>query len=163
MSMKNVLLLTMVAVSLGLALPVSAQKVSSPAPMDFGPREVLTIVSNNTPHVFSIEVADTQPELSRGMMFRQDVPANEGMLFEFGEERIASIWMKNTSIFLDVIFVRADGRILKIEHSAKPFSLRSMTSEAPVTAVFEIAGGQANALGIRPGDILQHSYFTKAP
>jgi len=160
--MKNILLLAVFVASLGVLLPANAQDVQISA-IDFGPRESLTIVSNDTPHVFSIEVADTQPELSRGMMYRETVPVNEGMLFEFGEERIASIWMKNTSVYLDVIFVRADGRILKIEHSAKPFSLRSMTSEAPVTAVFEIAGGQANALGIRPGDILQHNYFTSAP
>ena len=160
--MKNILLLTVFAVSLGFALPANAQEVQNTA-IDFGPRENLTIVSNDTPHVFSIEIADTQPELSRGMMYRESVPPNEGMLFEFGEEKVVSIWMKNTGVFLDVIFVRADGRILKIEHSAKPYSLRSMTSEAPVTAVFEIAGGQANALGIRPGDILQHSYFTTAP
>ena len=160
--MKNVLLLAVIIASLGFSLPANAQDVQVPT-IDFGPRESLTVVSNDTPHVFSIEVADTQPELSRGMMYRETVPVNEGMLFEFGEERIVSIWMKNTSVFLDVIFVRADGRILKIEHSAKPFSLRSMSSEAPVTAVFEIAGGQANALGIRPGDVLQHSYFTTSP
>jgi len=160
--MKNALLLTVFAVSLGLAHPASTQVTQIPA-IDFGPLESLTIVSNDTSHVFSIEVADTQPELSRGMMYREDIPVNEGMLFEFGEEKVTSIWMKNTSVSLDVIFVRADGSILKIEHSAKPFSLRSMTSEAPVTAVLEIAGGQANVLGIRPGDILQHSYFTKAP
>jgi len=162
MFMKNVLLFVVITVSLGFALPANAQKTQVPA-MDFGPRESLTIVSNDTPHVFSIEVADTQAELSRGMMYRETVPPNEGMLFEFGEERIVSIWMKDTSVFLDVIFIRADGRILKIEHSAKPFSLRSMTSEALVTAVFEIAGGQANALGIRPGDIVQHDYFSTAP
>lgn len=159
--MKNILKTFVLAASLCLAVPALAQNM--PAPMDFGPKETLTILSNGTPHAFNIEVADNQAELSRGMMFRDVVAPKDGMLFEFGSERVVSIWMKNTSVFLDVIFVRADGRILKIEHSAKPYSLRSMTSEAPVTAVFEIAGGQANALGIRPGDVLQHSYFTPAP
>ncbi len=148
--------------SLGLVQAARAQEIQIPV-MDFGPRENLTIVSNDTTHEFSIEVADTQAQLSHGMMYRETVPVSEGMLFEFGEESIVSIWMKNTSVFLDVLFVRADGSILKIEHSAKPFSLRSMTSEAPVTAVLEIAGGQANALGIRPGDILQHEYFKTKP
>ena len=157
--MKNILLMTVFAASLVQAAPALAQ--SGPAPMDFGPRETLTIVSNGKTNVFNVEVADTQEELSRGYMFRDVVAPLEGMLFEFGDPRIASIWMKNTSVFLDVIFVRADGQILKIEHSAKPYSLHSMTSEAPVTAVLEIAGGQANALGIRPGDKLQHSYFAK--
>jgi uncharacterized protein len=160
--MKNFALLIIFVAFLGTALSSNAQDVQIPV-IDFGPRESLTIVSNDTPIVFSIEVADSQAELSRGMMYRESVAPNEGMLFEFGDEEIVSIWMKNTSIPLDVIFVRADGRILKIEHSAKPYSLRSMTSEAPVTAVFEVAGGQANALGLRPGDILQHSYFKTAP
>ena len=159
--MKNVFLMTVFAASLLSSSFSFAQSI--PSAMDFGPRETLTIVSNSKPIAFDIEVADNQAELSRGMMFRDVVPNNTGMLFKFGDPLIASIWMKNTSVFLDVIFVRADGRILKIEHSAKPYSLRSMTSEAPVTAVFEIGGGQANALGIRPGDVVQHSYFSKAP
>ena len=159
--MKKIFLMTVFAASLVQAAPVLAQ--DAPSQMDFGPRETVTIVSNGKTNVFSVEVADTQAELSRGYMFRDVVAPLEGMLFEFGDGRVASIWMKNTSVFLDIIFVRADGRILKIEHSAKPYSLNSMTSEAPVTAVLEIAGGQANALGLRPGDKLQHSYFNTAP
>lgn len=153
--------MTVFSASLGFVPVAHAQ--GEPASLDFGPRENLTIVSNGKTHAFDIEVADNQAELSRGMMFRNVVPNDQGMLFEFGDARVVSIWMKNTSVFLDVIFVRADGRILKIEHSAKPYSLRSMTSEAPVTGVFEIAGGQANALGIRPGDLVQHGYFGTAP
>ena len=159
--MKNILLMTVLAVGLLPAVPATAQ--NAPTPMDFGPHETLTIISNGKTNAFDIEVADNQAELSRGYMFRDVVKPHEGMLFEFNDERIVSIWMKNTSVFLDIIFVRADGRILKIEHSAKPYSLRSITSEAPVTAVLEIAGGQANVLGLRPGDKLQHSYFTKKP
>ena len=155
--MKKLLLMTLFVANTSLAVPAMAQGMLGP--VDFGPHESLTIMSGDKTHAFDIEIADSQAELSRGYMFRDVVAPNEGMLFEFGEPRIASIWMKNTSVFLDVIFVRADGRILKIEHSAKPYSLRSMTSEAPVTAVLEIAGGQANALGIRPGDVLKHPYF----
>ena len=132
--MKNILKTFVLAASLCFVVPASAQNM--PSPMDFGPKETLTILSNGTSHAFNVEVADNQAELSRGMMFRDVVAPKDGMLFEFGSERVVSIWMKNTSVFLDVIFVRADGRILKIEHSAKPYSLRSMTSEAPVTAVF---------------------------
>ena len=130
-----------------------------PAPLDFGPREALVIQSNDKTHEFSVEVADTREEQTRGLMFRNVIEPSQGMLFEFEGEEIRSIWMKNTSVFLDVLFVRADGRILKIEHSARPYSLRSMTSEAPVSAVLEIAGGQANVLGIKPGDRIQHEYF----
>ena len=130
-----------------------------PAPINFGPSEPLTIVSADKQHAFNVEIADSQTERNRGLMFRDVLAPMDGMLFEFEQQQVASIWMKNTSIFLDVLFVRADGRILKIEHSAKPYSLRSMTSEAPVAAVLELAGGQVNALGIKPGDRIQHSFF----
>jgi uncharacterized membrane protein (UPF0127 family) len=130
--------------------------------MDFGPRETLVINSKDTKHEFSVEVADTREERARGLMFRDVIAPTEGMLFEFEGNQTQSIWMKNTSVFLDVLFVREDGRILKIEHSAQPYSLRSITSEAPVSAVLELAGGQANALGIRPGDRVEHAYFSIA-
>lgn len=131
----------------------------APTAINFGAREVLSIVSSDKQHDFKVEIADTQAERNRGLMFRDVLAPKNGMLFQFERQQVASIWMKNTSIFLDVLFVRADGRILKIEHSAKPYSLRSMTSEAPVAAVLELAGGQVNALGIKPGDRVKHSFF----
>ncbi len=130
-----------------------------PAPLDYGPREALSVVSADGEFSFDVEIADTASERTRGLMFRDLIEPTHGMLFEFDGEQISSIWMKNTSIFLDVIFVRADGRILKIEHSAKPYSLRSMTSGAPVSAVLEIAGGRAMELGIKPGDVVKHPFF----
>jgi len=130
-----------------------------PTPLDFGPPEALTIISGETRHDFNVEIADTNVKRARGYMFRDAVGPTQGMLFEFERVELASIYMKNTSVFLDILFVRPDGRILKIEHSAKPYSLRSMTSEAPVAAVLEIAGGQAHALGIQPGDRVSHGFF----
>jgi len=137
----------------------SAFANEGPAPLDFGPREALVIKSKDGSHQFNVEVADTREEQARGYMFRDVVAPTEGMLFEFGGNETRSIWMKNTSVFLDILFVRADGRISKIEHSAQPYSLRSITSEAPVKAVLELAGGQANQLGIRPGDLVEHDFF----
>ena len=155
--MKKLLL----SLSILSILPLSGMAFADegPAPLDFGPRESLSIQSEDKSHEFSVEIADTREEQARGLMFRNVIAPTEGMLFEFGGEEIRSIWMKNTSVFLDVLFVRADGRILKIEHSAKPYSLRSMTSEAPVAAVLEIAGGQASERGIKPGDRVQHDFF----
>ena len=152
------LLISLTVLSL---LPISGMAIAQegPAPLDFGPRETLTIKSADKVHEFQVEVAYTREEQARGLMFRNVIEPEHGMLFEFGGNEIRSIWMKNTSVFLDVLFVREDGRILKIEHSAKPYSLRSMTSEAPVSAVLEIAGGQANLLGIKPGDRIQHEFF----
>ncbi len=143
-----------------LFLPISALGQSIPKPIDFGPKEELVILSGGKKHIFNVEIADTPIKQNRGLMFRDVIDPKSGMLFEFGEEKIASIWMKNTSIFLDVLFIRKDGTILKIEHSAKPYSLRSVTSEAPVTAVLELAGGAANELGIKPGDKVLHEYFS---
>ena len=133
----------------------------APQAIDFGPREALTIVSADAQHGFQVEIADSQEERNRGLMFRDTILPDQGMLFEFEQEQIAGIWMKNTSVFLDVLFVRADGRILKIEHSAKPYSLRSMSSEAPVAAVLELAGGRVNELKIKPGDRITHSFFKR--
>jgi uncharacterized membrane protein (UPF0127 family) len=151
----------LISLSLLVTMPLSGISLAqeAPAPLDFGPRESLTIQSTDKTHDFSVEIADSPEEQARGLMFRDVIAPTEGMLFEFGGEEIRSIWMKNTSVFLDVLFVRSDGRILKIEHSAKPYSLRSMTSEAPVAAVLEIAGGQANERGIKPGDRIQHEFF----
>lgn len=131
----------------------------APPPLDFGPREALSVLSAEQETSFDVEIADTAAERTRGLMFRDEILPNHGMLFQFETQQISSIWMKNTSVFLDVIFVRADGRILKIEHSAKPYSLRSMTSGAPVSAVLEIAGGRALELGIKPGDVVKHPFF----
>ncbi len=155
-------LIIIFALMAGLLFAVSGLAQSGPKQIDFGPKEKLTIVSGDKQNEFMVEIADTPEELAYGYMFREVVGPKDGMLFEFGTEKIASIWMKNTSVFLDILFVRKDGKILKIEHSAKPYSLRSMTSEAPVSAVIELAGGQANDLGIRPGDLVKHKYFNTA-
>jgi len=139
------------------AAPAMAQ--NTPPPLDFGPKEALTITSGDKTHAFMVEIADTDALQARGMMYRDNVPANEGMLFEFAEPKVATIWMKNTAIFLDIIFVRENGEILKIEHFARPYTLRRASSEAPVAAVLELQGGQSRARGIKPGDKVNHSFF----
>jgi len=155
--MKNII--TSLALAASLVLGHSAQAGDEPAAMDFGPRQSLTIVSGDQKHEFSVEIADSQEERNRGLMFRDVVNPSEGMLFEFESLSVSSIWMKNTAVFLDVIFVNEEGRIVKIEHSAQPYKLRSINSELPVTAVLEIAGGRARALEIKPGDRVEHSFF----
>jgi len=128
-------------------------------PIDFGAKESLTIIAESGPQVFEIEVADTLEKQSRGMMYRENVPEMTGMLFAFKKPKVATIWMKNTSVSLDILFVRSNGKILKIEHSATPYTLRSASSEAPVAAVVELASGAAMDLGIRPGDLVKHKFF----
>ena len=138
----------------------TAQMSSSvPERLDLGPSEPLTITTRNGSHDFSVEIADTPAEQTRGMMFREEMGEDTGMLFEFAAPRVSSIWMRNTPLPLDILFVRANGQILKIEHMAQPYSERSMSSGGVVSAVLEIQGGRAQTLGIAPGDTLVHEFF----
>ena len=146
--------------SVSLALPVMAQE--APESIDFGPMEALVIEGTNGAHNFNVEIADTPEEHAHGLMYRETLPADQGMLFEFADPKIATIWMKNTPISLDILFVRANGKILKIEHFAKPYSLRSASSEGVVAAVVELNGGRARDLGIMPGDVVKHPFFGNA-
>jgi uncharacterized protein len=112
----------------------------------------LTINSANGVHRFIVEVARTADEQSRGLMFRESLPANGGMIFPMEPPREASFWMKNTLIPLDMIFIRADGSIARIEAQTVPFSLDQVASGEPVAAVLELVGGKAAALGISEDD-----------
>jgi len=129
--------------------------------VDFGEAKPLVIKSADGTHTFTVEEAKTIAQQARGMMFRESMDPETGMLFEFDEPKIATIWMKNTAIPLDILFVRSNGKILKIEHSHQPYSLRSASSEAVVAAVVELRGGRSKELGIRPGDVVEHPFFQK--
>ena len=141
---------------LGTAGPALA---ADPEPIDFGKPEALVILTESGAKTFNVEIADTNEEQNRGMMYRETVPPMTGMLFEFDRPKVATIWMKNTAVSLDILFVRTNGKILKIEHSATPYTLRNSSSEAPVAAVLELGAGQALELGIKPGDRIAHAFF----
>ena len=111
----------------------------------------LTITSSNGVHRFIAEVARSPGEQERGMMFRESVAPDKGMIFPYDPPRAVSFWMKDTLIPLDLIFIRADGTIARIT-TGVPLSEQMMPSGEPVAAVFEIAGGRAAELGIKPGD-----------
>lgn len=119
----------------------------------------LTIKSEDASHAFTVEIADTPESIQQGMMFRETMPANTGMLFDFGEVRPASMWMKNTLISLDMLFIDASGEVIAIARNAVPGSLRSLGPGVPVRAVLEIPGGRAKELGIVPGDTVEHPIF----
>lgn len=113
----------------------------------------LTIESaRGAAHRFVVEVARTPAEQQRGLMFRNQLGRDRGMIFPFDPPREASFWMKDTLIPLDIIFIRADGTIGSIAAMTRPHSLAPVRSGEPVAAVLEIAGGRAAELGIRPGD-----------
>jgi uncharacterized protein len=103
-------------------------------------------------HKFNVEVASTPDEQARGLMFRESLPQNGGMLFPMNPPRMAGFWMKNTVISLDMIFIRKDGTIARIARDTVPYSLNQEESGEPIAAVFEISGGRAAQLGIQEND-----------
>lgn len=119
------------------------------AKLDVVPLEIRTTTAT---HKFSIEVARSEEEQSRGLMFRESLAGDSGMIFPASPPQIKSFWMKNTVIPLDMIFIRADGSIARIAAETVPYSLTPVDSGEPVSAVLEIAGGRAAALGIAEGD-----------
>lgn len=124
-------------------------------------RQPLDILSKNGKHAFSVEMAQTDAERSKGLMYRKELPQGQGMLFDFQREQEVSMWMKNTYISLDMLFIQADGRILRIAENTEPLSLRIISSGGPVRAVLEVIGGTAKKLGIAPGDQVMHPIFNE--
>ena len=122
-------------------------------------QESLEIVTRGGVHTFAVELAATDDERSRGLMFRRELPEGRGMLFDFKQDQNISMWMKNTYIPLDMIFIRSDGRIHRIAENTEPESTRVIPAGAPVRAVLEVIGGTARKLGIRPGDRVAHPIF----
>jgi uncharacterized protein len=121
--------------------------------------ERLEIVTRNGVHVFDVEMAVTPGERSKGLMFRSELPEGRGMLFDFVGEGPVAMWMKNTYISLDMMFIRADGRIARIAENTVPHSEATISSGAPVKAVLEVVAGTAKRLGIAPGDRVAHRIF----
>ncbi len=119
----------------------------------------LHIVTQNGRFTFSVEIADTPDKRSQGLMFRKSMAEDAGMLFTFERDQVASFWMKNTEIPLDMLFIARDGRIADMHRNAQPHSLRSIRSKMPVFAVLEINAGLTSRLGIRVGDRVEHPAF----
>ena len=126
-----------------------------------GGQSTLEIVSKTGVHVFAVEMATTEEQREKGLMFRKSLPEGQGMLFDFHQEQPVSFWMKNTYIPLDMIFIRADGRILRIVENAEPLSERMIMSGGQVLAVLEVIGGTARKLGIATGDRVAHPIFKR--
>ena len=109
--------------------------------------------------MFSVELAVTDNDRARGLMFRKELPEGTGMLFDFGSDQEVAMWMKNTLIPLDMMFIEADGRIRRIAENTEPMSERIIPSGGPVRAVLEVIGGTARKYGIAAGDRVAHPWF----
>ncbi len=122
--------------------------------------EVLQIVSaSGEQHTLNVELAITPESREQGLMFREQLPEDSGMLFFFPHEQRTGFWMKNTFIPLDMIFIKSDGTISSIHRGAVPHDMTSIYSIEPVRAVLEVNAGVADRLGINPGDKIHHSLF----
>jgi uncharacterized membrane protein (UPF0127 family) len=124
-----------------------------------GSFQPLEIVTKTGVQVFSVEMAATEEEKTTGLMYRKELPDGKGMLFDFSPEQQVSMWMKNTYISLDMIFIRADGRILRIAENTEPLSTKIISSGGPAKGVLEVAAGTAQKYGIAPGDRVAHPLF----
>lgn len=112
----------------------------------------LCITSGAKTRAFTVELAQTSMQQAKGLMFRTELADNAGMVFPFPEPRMASFWMKNTVIPLDIIFVRTNGTIESIAENTIPYSTTPVASGEPVGAVLELRGGLSAELGISAGD-----------
>jgi len=121
--------------------------------------EPLTVESAKGEQVFSVEVVRKEKDRNRGLMFRQSMAQDQGMLFDYDPPQKISFWMKNTFIPLDIIFVDASGRILNIAENTTPLSLERLPSAGVARGVLEINGGLSAKLGIKPGDKINHAIF----
>jgi uncharacterized protein len=121
--------------------------------------EPLEIVTKSGVHVFAVEMATTEEEKTTGLMYRKELADGKGMLFDFSPEQEVSMWMKNTYIPLDMIFIRADGRILRIAENTEPLSTRIIPSNGLAKGVLEVIAGTAQKYGIKAGDRVAHPLF----
>jgi uncharacterized membrane protein (UPF0127 family) len=122
----------------------------------------LTIVSATGRHQFKVEVAETPEQMAQGLMFRRSLAPDAGMLFDYKQPTAATMWMRNTLIPLDMLFVDARGKIVNIQLRAVPQSDDVIAAVAPVRAVIELNGGTTERLGIAPGDQVEYPIFGNA-
>jgi uncharacterized protein len=142
-------------------LPLYSSAKADPA---FQPDlERLEIVTAAIPHnhVFQVKPARTPEQMARGLMFRPFLPEDEGMLFDFGAEDVLTMWMKNTLVPLDMIFVSHDGHIVSIRRNAVPMSEEYIQSDRPAIAVIEVKAGTAEKIRISVGDVVRHPMFQR--
>ena len=125
--------------------------------------EKLVIVTAQGPKSFDVEVMRTDEERARGLMQRRYLPEDRGMLFDFKKEGPVMMWMKDTFIPLDMVFIRKDGTVARIAEMTEPHSLRTIPSGKDVLAVLEINGGISAKLGIKAGDKVRHALFGTKP
>lgn len=147
-SLKTLFMLVWIALATALPLAAAAQ-------VDFFAKTPgVLVTSQGDRHVFLLEVARTEKQQALGLMYRRQLDADAGMLFEFDPPQEVAVWMKNTWIPLDILFVAEGGKIQKIVRQTQPFSLLQIPSDSEVLYVLEVNAGTADRLGLGVGDTL---------
>ncbi len=123
------------------------------------PTDTLVITTQDGPKTFTVELAVTNSEREQGLMYRDNLAMDHGMLFDFGSPQPIDMWMKNTRIPLDILFISQQGEVTRIAEQAKPYSLELINSGGRVRAVLELAGGAVKRYHIAIGDHITHSIF----
>ena len=146
------------AVSLAIAMIMTMLPIATGAvePARLEPVVVETAEGRFT---FTAEIADTPELRQRGLMYRHRVPRDRAMLFDWGRVEPVSMWMRNTHVSLDMIFIAADGRVVRIAEATEPLSEKTISSGVPVAAVLEVVAGTSKRIGLKPGDVVRHTMF----
>ncbi|MEL6372996.1 MAG: DUF192 domain-containing protein [Pseudomonadota bacterium] len=121
--------------------------------------ETITLVTETGRHKITAEIARSPVQKARGLMFRTALGENEGMLFPHAKPQELTMWMRNTYISLDMIFIRGDGTVHRVAEETEPFSETIIASQGKVTAVLEMIAGSVRRLKIKPGDRVIHPHF----
>lgn len=138
-----------------------AQSAARTVTVDGRPAEELWIETPQGRFRFTAEIADEPHERSQGLMFRETMPPTHGMLFDFGQTRIINMWMRNTPLSLDMVFLDRQGKVIRVAERTTPFSEAIITSGGPAAFVFEINGGVASLIGLKPGSRIDHRFFAR--
>lgn len=153
---RRLLLLSLLLLPLGVRAQTAAQPEL--------PKEKLVIVTKDgARHEFQVEMAIKPEDQTIGLMFRPSVPADGGMLFDWGVPRDSAMWMRNTVSSLDMLFINADGSIRRVVENTVPQSLATIESRGPVRGTLELAAGTAKRLNIHAGDTVEQRIFGKGP
>jgi uncharacterized protein len=155
-SVPRTLLRSLRAIVVGALLCTGA--AAAPASVSFE-ESSLTVDAADGQFEFLVEMAVNPAQRSQGLMFRESLEEDRGMLFDFGKSQRATMWMRNTYVPLDMLFIDEGGQITQIAANTQPLSDAVIASREPVRAVLELRGGISAKLGIRPGDRVIHPLF----
>ena len=148
------------AVAASLALVLVLMVLPGPTTAQEPARiEPVVVETDQGRFTFTTEIADTPALRQRGLMFRHTLPEDRAMLFDWGKVEPVSMWMRNTHVSLDMIFIAADGEVVRIAEATEPYSDDIISSGVPVAAVLEVVAGTADRIGLEPGDRVHHPMF----